>query len=41
MWARHVAHIEESRGTYRLLVFRSQGKPRRRRESNIKMILVK
>jgi hypothetical protein len=41
-WAGHVARIEEGRGFYRVLVGRPEGKrrrgrPRRRREDNIKM----
>jgi hypothetical protein len=41
-WAGHVAHMEEGRGAYRVLVGRPKGKrplgrPRRRWEDNIKM----
>jgi hypothetical protein len=43
-WAGHVARMGERRGVYRVLVGRPEGKrplgrPRRRRESNIKMDL--
>ncbi|KAJ4432813.1 hypothetical protein ANN_21452 [Periplaneta americana] len=43
-WARHVAHMGESRNAYRVLVGRSEGirslgRPRRRWEDNIKMDL--
>ena len=43
-WARHVAHMEEGRGVYRVLVGKPEGKrplgrPRRRWEDNIKMDL--
>jgi hypothetical protein len=43
-WAGHVAHIEESRGVYRVLVGKPEGKiplerTRRRWEDNIKMDL--
>ena len=43
-WAGHVAHIEEKRGVYRVLVGNPEGKrplgrPRRRWEDNIKMDL--
>jgi hypothetical protein len=43
-WARHVAHMGEGRGIYRVLVGRAQGKrplgrPRRRWEVNVKMDL--
>jgi hypothetical protein len=43
-WAGHVAHMEEGRGAYRVLVGRSEGKrplgrPRRRWEDNINMDL--
>jgi hypothetical protein len=43
-WARHVAHMEERRGVYRVLVGKSEGKrplqrPRHRWEYNIKMDL--
>jgi hypothetical protein len=45
-WAGHVAHMEEGRGVYRVLVGRPEGKrplgrPRRRWEDNIKWTLVK
>ena len=41
-WARHVARMGESRGVYRVLVGKPEGKrplgtPRRRWEDNIKM----
>ena len=41
-WAEHVAHVGERRGVYRALVGKPEGKrplgrPRRRREDNIKM----
>ena len=43
-WAGHVAHVEQSRNAYRVLVGKPEGKrplgrPRRRREDNIKMDL--
>jgi hypothetical protein len=43
-WAGHVARMEEKRGAYRILVGeperrRSLGRPRRRRDDNIKMDL--
>jgi len=43
-WAWHVAHMGERRGVYRVLVGKPEGKrqlgrPRRRREDNIKMDL--
>jgi hypothetical protein len=43
-WACHVARVEVKRGAYRILVGRPEGKrplgrPRRRREDNIKMDL--
>ena len=43
-WARHVAHMEQSRNAYKVLVGKSEGKrplgrPRRRWEDNIKMDL--
>jgi hypothetical protein len=43
-WAGHVAHIGEGRGVYRVLVGRTEderplGRPRRRREDNIKIEL--
>jgi hypothetical protein len=43
-WVRHVAHIGEGRGVYRVLVGRTKGKrplgrPRHRREDNIKIDL--
>jgi hypothetical protein len=43
-WAGHVARMGEGRGVYRVLVGRPEGKrplgrPRRRREDNIKMDL--
>jgi hypothetical protein len=43
-WARHMARMGEGRGVYRVLVGRPEskiplGKPRRRREDNIKMDL--
>ena len=43
-WAGHIAHIEESRGVYRVLVEKPKGKrplgrPRRRWEDNIKIDL--
>ena len=43
-WAGHVAHMEERRGVYRVLVGKSKGKiplerPRRGWEDNIKMDL--
>jgi hypothetical protein len=43
-WAGHVARMEKGRGVYRVLVGRPQGKrplgrPRRRWEDNIKMIV--
>ena len=45
-WAEHVAHMEESRNEYRVLVGKPEGKrplgrPRRRWEDNIKMDLKK
>ena len=45
-WAEHVARMEESRGVYRILVGRPEGKrpfwrPKRRWEDNIKMYLQK
>ena len=44
MWARHVAHVGERRGVYRVLVGKPEGKspfgrPRRRWEDNMKMDL--
>jgi hypothetical protein len=43
-WAGHVARVGEGRGVYRILVRRFEskaplGRPRRRREDNIKMNL--
>ena len=43
-WAGHVAHVEQSRNTYRVLVGKPEGKrpsgrTRRRLEDNIKMDL--
>jgi len=43
-WERHVAHVGEGRGVYRVLVGKSEGKrplgrPRRRWEDNVKMDL--
>ena len=43
-WVGHVAHMEEGRGVYKVLVGRPEGKrplgrPRRRWEDNIKMAL--
>ena len=43
-WAVHVAHMDERRGVYRVLVGKPEGKrplgrPRRRWENNIKMDL--
>ena len=43
-WAEHVARMEERRGIYRVLVGKPEGKrplgrPRRRWEHNIKMVL--
>jgi hypothetical protein len=43
-WAGHVARVGESRGVYRVLVRKPEGKspvgrPRRRREDNIKTVL--
>jgi len=43
-WAGHVAHMVERRGLYRVLVGRPEGRrplgrPRRRWEDNIKMVL--
>ena len=43
-WAGHVAHMEQSRNAYRVLVKKPEGKvplvrPRRRCEDNIKMDL--
>jgi hypothetical protein len=43
-WARHVARMGEKRGAYRIFVGRPEGgrpfgRPRRRREGNIKMDL--
>jgi hypothetical protein len=43
-WAGHVAHMEEGRGVYRVLVRRLEsrrplGRPRRRWEDNVKMDL--
>jgi hypothetical protein len=43
-WVGHVAHMGENRGAYRILVERPEGRqplgrPRRRREENIKMDL--
>jgi hypothetical protein len=43
-WARHVAHMKEGRGVYRVLVGRPEGKrtlgkPRHRWDDNIKMDL--
>ena len=43
-WAGHVAHMEDSRGAYRVLVGRPEGKrplvrPRHRWEDNIKIDL--
>jgi hypothetical protein len=43
-WAGHVTGVEEGRGVYRVLVRRSEekgplGRPRRRREDNIKIDL--
>jgi hypothetical protein len=43
-WARHVEHMEEKRGAYRVLVGKTEGRrllgsPRRRWEDNIKMDL--
>ena len=43
-WAGHVARMEEKRGVYRVLVGKPEGKrplgrPKRRREGNIKMDL--
>jgi hypothetical protein len=43
-WAGHVAHVEEGRGVYRVLIGRPEGKrllgrPRRRWENNIKLDL--
>jgi hypothetical protein len=40
-WAEHVARVEEGRSVYRVLVWKPEGKrplgrPRRRRENNIK-----
>ena len=46
MWARHVARMGESRGVYRVLVGKTEGKrplgrPTRRWEDNIKVDLQK
>jgi len=41
MWTVHVTRRGDGRDAYMVLVGRPQGKPRRRREDNIKMILVK
>ena len=38
-WAAHVARFEESRGVYRFLMGKSEGRARRRWEDNIKMDL--
>ena len=43
-WAGHVAHMGQARGVYRVLVGKPEGKrplgkPRRRRDDNIKMDL--
>jgi hypothetical protein len=43
-WARHVARIGEERGVYRVLVGKPErkrplGRPRRKREDNIKAVL--
>jgi hypothetical protein len=45
-WAGHVARMEEGRGVYRVLIGRPEdkrplGRPRRRLEDNIKMVLRK